>query len=143
MRNRSSLMLMEQLLMILVFSLACAVCLQVFVKGDRISRQTAQKDMAVSLAQNAAEIMKGAAGDLETAALQIGAVAEDTCWKAYYDDNGRLAQNPEEIRFHVECVRSSRRLPFLGEASIQVFCTDDLDAPLFTLPVAWQEMKQF
>lgn len=141
MRNRASLMLMEQLLMILVFSLACAVCLQVFVKGDRISRQTAQKDMAVYLAQNAAEIIKGAGGNLEMAALEMGAVAEGSGWEIRYDKDGRLEQNHEKIQFHMEIVRDARRLPFLGEVSIQVYGTDDLETPLFTLPVAWQEME--
>ena len=42
MKNRTSLVLMEQLVMVLVFALAAAVCLTVFAEADRISRETAR-----------------------------------------------------------------------------------------------------
>lgn len=61
-------MLMEQLIMILVFALAAALCLQVFAKADTIARQTACRDEAVQMAQNAAELLKhtGEIGDVHS-----------------------------------------------------------------------------
>ena len=58
MKNKASLMLMEQLVMILVFALCAALCLQGFAAADRISKETALRDEAVILAQNTAECLK-------------------------------------------------------------------------------------
>ena len=58
MRSKASLFLMEQLVMVLVFALAAALCLQVFVRAEEISLETARRDEAVFLAQNAAEMLK-------------------------------------------------------------------------------------
>ena len=54
MRTKSPLALMEQLVMVLVFALAAALCLQVFVLADKTSRHNADVDNAVLLAQNTA-----------------------------------------------------------------------------------------
>ena len=58
MRNKAPLALMEQLVMLLVFALAAALCLQVFVLSDQLSRRCEERDRVVVVAQNAAEIMK-------------------------------------------------------------------------------------
>ena len=58
MRSKASLFLMEQLIMVLVFALAAALCLQVFVRSEEISVETARREEAVFLAQNAAELLK-------------------------------------------------------------------------------------
>lgn len=58
MKQKASLILMEQLVMILVFALCAALCLQAFAEADRISRETARRDEAVLLAQNTAESLK-------------------------------------------------------------------------------------
>ena len=49
MRSKASLQLMELLVMILVFALAAALCLQVFAKASEISQDTARYDQAVIL----------------------------------------------------------------------------------------------
>lgn len=58
MKSRASLVLMEQLLMVLVFALAAALCLRGFAKAEEISVRTARRDEAVWIAQNAAELLK-------------------------------------------------------------------------------------
>ena len=58
MRSKASLFLMEQLIMVLIFALAAALCLQVFVRSEEISVETARREEAVFLAQNAAELLK-------------------------------------------------------------------------------------
>lgn len=58
MKNRSVLLLTEQLVMMTVFLLAAAVCLGVFVRAAQISTHTQRQDEAVALAQNAAELLK-------------------------------------------------------------------------------------
>ena len=58
MRSKASLFLMEQLVMILVFSLAAALCLRLFVRTQEISLGTTRRDAAVVIAQNGAGLLK-------------------------------------------------------------------------------------
>lgn len=58
MKSKASLTLMEQLVMIPVFALAAAVCLQVFAGAQRISLETAKREAAMVVTQNAAELLK-------------------------------------------------------------------------------------
>ena len=57
--SKSSLFLMELILSILFFSLASAVCVQLFVKSHLISRQSTDLTNSVNLAQDVAEIYTG------------------------------------------------------------------------------------
>ena len=54
MRSKAPLALMEQLVMVLVFALAAALCVQVFVLSYQTSRRNEARDRAVLEAQNAA-----------------------------------------------------------------------------------------
>ena len=58
MKSKATLTLMELLAMVLVFSLAAAVCLRLFAGAASLSEETARQDRAVVLAQNAAESLK-------------------------------------------------------------------------------------
>ena len=58
MKNKASLLLMELLVMIPVFALAAAICLQVFSAAQRTSLQTQRTEAAMGIAQNAAELLK-------------------------------------------------------------------------------------
>ena len=58
MKSKAPLMLMEQMVMLLVFALAAALCLQAFVKADEISKQAEARDRAVLLCQTVAEELK-------------------------------------------------------------------------------------
>lgn len=62
MRSRAPLALMEQMVMVLVFSLAAAVCLRAFVLADQTSRRSAVRDRAVVAVQNTAELLKQTRG---------------------------------------------------------------------------------
>ncbi|MEI3306106.1 MAG: hypothetical protein V8R40_08850 [Dysosmobacter sp.] len=48
MRSKAPLALMEQLVMVLVFALAAALCVQVFVLSGQTSRWNAARDRALS-----------------------------------------------------------------------------------------------
>lgn len=58
MKHKAFLILLEQLIMLLVFALACAACLGIFARAHIIRRDTALRDQAVLLAQNTAERLK-------------------------------------------------------------------------------------
>ena len=112
MKSKASLQLMEQLVMILVFALAAALCLQVFARSAEISRETARQDQAVILAQNAAEVLKATSGDPEAA-------------QALSREDYRISVTPKPSR-----------MPGLAEAEIQVSYENRV---LFRLDTGWQE----
>lgn len=125
MRNKASLILMEQLVMVLVFALAAAVCLGVFVKADGISRETALRDRAVMMAQNGAEVMKRCSGDLETAAKILNGTADETTITV---QDGKLTMKIE---------KTASEVPGLGLAEVRVWGGNTI---LFTITVGWQEV---
>ena len=47
MKSKAPLVLMEQIIMLLVFALAAAICLQAFIKADALSSASANRDKAV------------------------------------------------------------------------------------------------
>lgn len=63
--KRSNLFLMEMILAILFFSLASAVCMQLFVKARVLSRNTSAANHAMVLAKSAASAFESSSGDLE------------------------------------------------------------------------------
>ena len=111
MKNKTSLLLMEQLVMILVFALAAALCLQAFAQAKVISEETARYDQAVTLARNAAELLKATGGDLQT------------------------VQALEERGFSLSVTRQDS-LPGLPMGEIQGFFENTL---LLSLETGWQE----
>ena len=73
-RSRAPLALMELTVMLLVFALAAALCLQAFVVSSRQAAQSQARDTAVRLAQTAAETLKAAGGteaEAESAAAAV------------------------------------------------------------------------
>ena len=125
MKNRASLVLMEQLVTVLVFALAAALCLGVFVRADGISRETEYRDEAVLLAQNAAEAAKHCAGDpVRIAELLGGTVTEE----------GLQAVSGDYVT-DIEFLTSE--VSGLGLARIRVLRQEEV---LFELRTGWQEV---
>ena len=113
MRSKASLFLMEQLVMVLVFALAAALCLRVFAHADALSQQIACRDEAVRIAQNAAEILKDT-GDPDLAEQRV--------------DSGS---------FCVEISEENSGITGLSQATILVY---DEESLLFSLQTGWQEV---
>lgn len=112
MKSKASLVLMEQLIMVLVFALAAALCLRCFAKAEDISVQTAHRDEAVWIAQNAAELLK--------AGKEPEAIAEDS-----------------GFTLHIQ--EADTDTPGLRQAEIQVLFDKEV---LFSLTTGWQEVGQ-
>lgn len=86
--SRSSLFLMEMIIAILFFSLASAVCIQLFAKSHTLSKQTVNQNQAVIQAQNLAECYLALEGDFEHITVLLGLADADTssgCLKLYFD----------------------------------------------------------
>ena len=140
MRSKAPLVLMEQLVMVLVFALAAALCVQVFVLSDQTSRSYEARDRAVVAAQNAAEQLKGCGGDYAAAAERCGGDWNGSMWGISYDKAWQMCEDQSQAAYHVLVtpVESSRDL--LGQAQVAVY-TAEGDV-LFSIPVAWQEVTE-
>lgn len=124
MKSKTPLVMMEQLIMLLVFALAAAFCLQAFALSDSLSEQNALRDAAVTEAQSAAEVIKHCGGDFSLAAEVLGAECED----------GELIKSGEGYILTATHTDSGNEL--LGRAEILV--ADDSGEELFSLCCAWQ-----
>lgn len=127
MKSRASLVLMEQLIMILIFALTAALCLQVFVRADGISWETELQDQAVLLAQNGAETLKACGGNLDEAAKTLGGEADGNAVTVPYG----------QLRLELENLPAE--IPGLGQAEVRIVEVKTGET-LFFLTVAWQEV---
>lgn len=112
MKNKTTLMLMELLIMVLVFALAAAICLKVFVRSHELSSETQNRDRAMLAAQNAAETVKACADPEEAARL----LTDSGC--------------------HVQLISVPSETPGLAGCEITAEC----EGETFSLTVFWQEV---
>ena len=113
MKSKATLFLMEQLIMLLVFALAAALCMGVFVRSDRISTEIKQRDEAVILASNAAEMLKVVKNPQE------------------------VLKEIEKDGFTLEIQEEESGIAGLKQARIVVFCDQ---GEVFSLQTGWQEV---
>ena len=112
MKSKASLQLMEQLVMLLVFALAAALCLGVFRRADALSEDLTRRDEAVILAQNAAEVLKST-GDVQLVQQSHG-------------------------DFTLEILEEDSGISGLRQVSIVVFYEN---SEVFALRTGWQEAR--
>ena len=136
MRSKSPLALMEQLVMVLVFALAAALCVQAFVLADGRSQQTVDRDHALLEAQNVAETLKSCRDLLEGndflhhCVFQIGgAISNVVCsfQQIRYRVSGafqpkRIAKIGKEVFFRV--IVTYLPIIFWIVACGKIFCRD-------------------
>ena len=136
MRNRAPLALMEQVIMILVFAVAAALCLQAFAWAQQRSGDNAARDQAMIRLESAAEVLKSANGDMEKASEYFG-VYQNGVWNVRYDEN--WTEVAEGGVYSLSAEPSETDDPLLGEASLRV--TDAEGESLGALRVASQEVE--
>lgn len=124
MKNKTLLPLMEQLIMILVFALAAALCLQGFAAADRISKRQEILSEAVVITQNTADVLKSSFGDYEFAADILGGTVTD---------NGLQIDKEDYILVATSVVDSN---DFLSSSHIQIIYEDET---IFEVTASWQE----
>ena len=130
MRNKAPLALMEQLVMILVFALAAALCLQIFVFSSLMSREGALRDRAVTAVQNTAEVLKTGRGSCDALLAELEGEKTDSGWQKtmMYDQLGDVIVRAE---------LSEEQDALLGMARISA--QDENGKILFEMQVYWQE----
>lgn len=143
MRKQSSLssagmFLTELLIAILVFAVASAICVRIFVTASFIASDSSELNRAVIMAQNGAECFKAANGDLAEAAILLGAGIPDgdAPVMLFLDDQWQTVSEPEAT-YIVTVSRVSRQVDCVnGQVSI-----DNLDGEqLYSIPVSVMEV---
>lgn len=144
MRSRAPLILMEQIVMLLVFALAAALCLQAFVRSDNDSLRSEERDHAATLCQTAAETLRSTGGDFERAAALLGAVRwdEDSLNVFYASDWEPIAPSSDSVYgfgYTLGVCRVETGVPGLGKAGVWMV-DDESGEELTRFEVAWQEV---
>lgn len=124
-RSKAPLALMEQIIMILVFALTAAVCLQAFVYANHLSEQGDRQNLAASHAQEVVEHCKMLSGDLEQVQSELqGELTEDVLSVLFEDDHMMVV------------LTVTGQSEFLTKAKVSV--QDESRKEIFTLDAAWQ-----
>lgn len=131
--NRAPLLLMEQMVMVAVFAMAAALCLQAFVLSDGDSRRTEARDHAVVLVQTAAETIRGCGSDeaLSQAAEILGCSYDGGVLRMSYDEDWE----PGGSRYWLTARSVSSAVPGLEIVRVAV---EDGETVLFEVETAWQ-----
>lgn len=127
MKNKSSLTLMELVIMILVFAFTAAFCLMAFVWADQSSEAQVARDHAIVEVQNMAETLKYSHGqDCEN----IEAI--------YFAENWEKTERDGEWSYVLNVEPDWDEEDLLGGALVKV--SDKEGQEVFSLPVKWQEV---
>ncbi len=142
MKSKAPLMLMEQIVMLLVFAIAAALCVQAFVKSDGISKRSEARDRAVIEVQTAAETLRHYGGDFSKTADDLGFEAVDEGFRAYFDREWSLLSpsQAEECEYELTAQETESAVQNLGEAQVSVTRRAE-DEPLFSVGISWQEVS--
>jgi len=139
-KNKTSLVLIEILVMVLVFALASAMCLRAFGLSDRTSRENERLSRAVFFVQNAAETVKAAKGDPALIKEKLGAVENGGALCVNYDGNWAVLPDADgEWTYRIEIRIANSETPGLGKAQVSAIAADEAE-PVFTVSAAWQEV---
>ena len=128
MKNKAPLALIELTVMVLIFAVSAALCLQAFVWSDLTSAKLADRDTAILQTETVAEVVKACRGDFDAAAEILGGESMDDGLLVYFED-GFCAS--------AQLIDSGQ--PLLGTAEVTV--CDSEGQELFGLTVCWQEVK--
>lgn len=107
-KSRTSLVLMELIITILFFSLASAVCVQLFVEAHLTSIETKELNNAVNIAQSISEVMNGTDGSLSSVSeFYKTAEGDEDYFVIYYDNDFKETDDYENASYAADVTVSS------------------------------------
>lgn len=128
-RSKAPLALMEQIIMILVFALTAAVCLQAFVYSNNLSEEGDKENLAASHAQEVVETCKMYSGDLDQVQLKLSGERTENGIRVFYEE--------DHMTVVLEITEQS---DWLARAKVSV--QDEKDKEIFSVDTAWQRGGQ-
>ena len=146
MRNKSSLTLLEIIIMVMVFALAAALCLRAFVYSKKLSAQDKIRVLAERQVQTAAEVIKAAKGDANIAAAMLSGMGQegnvftlDNGFELLYDQDWKPHPAVSGYHYHYAVRITVSKDGCLGKAVITAL--DSTGAELYSLVSSWQELR--
>lgn len=141
MRNKTTLALMEQVVMILVFALSATLCVQVFVLADQKSKRNENRDRALLEAQNLAEILKSTGGSPENALIAaadyFGGTYDSMSQSVMIDYDTDWNQADNTMRYTLTANLLETEIPGLAQA--EIWARDETqEEELIRFQVFWQ-----
>lgn len=139
MKSKAPLAMMEQIIMVLVFAIASAVCLQIFVLSEKLSEQTELENLAVLHVQNAAEQLKALGPEQFLLTWEAKPVKDG--WQIFLDADWQKTEQTELTAYYLELCPQEETLENFWNINVRITKKDGTE--LFCLPVAGQrEVKQ-
>lgn len=128
---------MEMIIAILFFSLASAVCIQLFAKSHLLSTQTVNQNHAVIQAQNLAESYLSLEGDIN-AMQELFSPSEqidENTLRLTFDNRWNLCSAENGGSYQAELVNTPAEGTGIMEARITVYDVSAPESPIYTLSV--------
>ena len=120
-RGGNGLLLIELFIALMFFSLAAAICLQIFIGAHNFSEDASNKSRAAIESQNIAECFKAADGDIDELAKLLGAETRSGTLEIWFDSSwNRVPQDGEFLA----SFRMTEESGGLHEASLQISQAD-------------------
>ena len=99
--SKAPLVLMEQVIMVLVFALVSAVCIQAFALARTTSLRMTERDHAMKVSQTLAETVKACVGDPEAVCKEIGGGIDGEQLFFYYDSDWKVVSTSADASFRM------------------------------------------
>ncbi|NMC57060.1 MAG: hypothetical protein GYA50_07570 [Eubacteriaceae bacterium] len=120
--KKSSLFLMELIIVLFFFALCSAVCVNIFAKAKLINEQSYELNKSVIAAQNAAQCFKAADSDITKLADLLNGTAEGNTLKIGYDKNWQNSELTNAVNIMTINIKISK--DNLDKAYITIFKAD-------------------
>ncbi|MDD7643224.1 MAG: hypothetical protein PUK75_12275 [bacterium] len=93
--SKAPLVLMEQVIMVLVFALVAALCIQAFVLARTLSVRMTDRDRAMNVSQTLAETVKACGGDTEEVREKLGGETDGERLLFFYDGEWKASDQAD------------------------------------------------
>jgi len=134
MKSKAPLVMMEQIVMVLIFALAAALCLQTFVLSGKISKNTEELNRASIEAQNVAESLK--AVGLSRYLQETEAMPVKEGFQMAFDEEWNNISESGKAAYYLLISPENHDNGFFWKAELVVTRTDGTQ--IFQIPVAGQ-----
>ncbi len=133
--SRSSLFLMEMIIAILFFSLASAVCIQLFAKSHLLGRQTVNQNHAVTWAQSLADSYLTLDGNLGAVQelFPISSQTSENNLRLSFDSNWDPCSPEDAVTFLADLKSTVADETGIMKAEITLYEISTPETPIYTL----------
>lgn len=136
-KSKAPLVLMEQVIMVLVFSLAAALCVQAFALSGTISKKLVKRDHAMAVSQTMAETIKACGGNMARAQKELGGRIDGETLTLSYDADWNQVSD-EKLAVYFAIFKQTKMEQLCGHGQVSV-TERESQKELFSLEIVWQE----